>query len=118
VLQAELLIGQIAGTGFTLEQLIAFRDGGELPGNITPREYIPTVRRSYKGSTLQVWDSYFEFIDIGEPSLCRPCLDAYRQTMANRNRKDPAPTGRALPLRRELRVPRRPASRRRRGQLR
>ncbi len=85
---------QVESNGLQLEDLLRLRETGSLPGHISLADYIPVVRAALAGSTRSTWDSYFAFIAEGAPEvcgcICPPCLDAYAQTMANRNRKDPS----------------------------
>lgn len=69
-MKAAIALEQLQAMGLDLDDLVALRSSGQLPGQMRLREYLPTVRRSAKPGKRKVYDSYWDLLDVGLPELC------------------------------------------------
>lgn len=76
--KAQLLLEQLDAAGLSLEDLLAMRSSGALPGQVTLRQYLPTVRAAAPAGSSKVYESYWALLDVGLPNLrgcgCVACL--------------------------------------------
>lgn len=84
-IQAAMLIQQVEAMGLSLDDLLALKEGGQLPGQITFHDYLPTVRKAAPAGSITVWDSYWKLLDIGLPNLCACICDACLAVSAHRD---------------------------------
>lgn len=68
--KAQLLLAQLDAAGLSLEDLLAMRAGGTLPGQVTLRQYLPTVRAAAPAGSTKTFASYWQLLDVGLPNLC------------------------------------------------
>ncbi len=72
-MKAAMLLEQVKAMGLELDDLVAYKKGGQLPGQITFHDYLPTVRKAAPAGSVGVWNSYWDLLDTGAPNLCA-CL--------------------------------------------
>jgi len=68
--KAAFALEQLQAMGFDLEDLLALRDSGQLPGQVTLHGYLPVVRKASKPGSRHVYASYWELLDVGLADLC------------------------------------------------
>jgi len=72
-MKAAIALEQLRAMGLDLDDLVALRTSGELPGQTTRRDYLPVARKAAKAGSRHVYASYWSLLDIGLPELCA-CL--------------------------------------------
>lgn len=69
-MKAAIALEQLEAMGLQLDDLVALRSSGKLPGQVTLRQYLPTVRKAAGAGKRKVYASYWDLLDIGLPDLC------------------------------------------------
>lgn len=69
-MKAALALEQLKALGLDLDDLVALRTSGELPGQTTFRDYLPVARKAAKSGSRHVYSSYWSLLDIGLPEMC------------------------------------------------
>ncbi|MDA8283137.1 MAG: hypothetical protein M0Z42_07530 [Actinomycetota bacterium] len=69
-LKAQLLLEQLDAAGLSLDDLLAMRSSGTLPGQVTLHQYLAAVRGAAPVGSSKVYESSWSLLDVGLPNFC------------------------------------------------